>query len=154
MNTLIIYPITALMLSFGTALFVTNGVDLETKNAQQAAEKPNMSFLIKDVKVTLGDIEDSLVTVDELLKVKSLKIHAPITNLKSPPNYEIESFVLSHFENKTWIDISSSSAEITPEMTKVISQAKQGEKLYFEKILVKYPNNSSRKISSIKVVIK
>lgn len=147
MRTLVLFQFLALTLSmfliqFNTTNFVTGKDYIET------------NVMEKDITITLGNITDTVATIKELKKVKNLVIRLSGEEAKNSADYQIESYNLSYFEDNGWKDIYTTGSSVTTEMKKVLKRAKPGEKLYFERIVMKCPDGSSRKMTAIRVVTK
>ena len=155
MKTLFFVQITALTMS----LFTWSQFN-ERNNTSFALEndfivKPtDEDALSKGVTVTLGNITDSVATIDELIQVKSLTIHLPSEKAKQSSTYSIESYNLSYFENDKWNEIHTTGSGVTSEMKEAIGRAKPGSKLYFERIIMKSPDGVSHKMAGIGIRVK
>jgi len=83
---------------------------------------------------TLGDINDTVLTVKEIISKPIIKVYMPKVLLKEEPE-QIHNFSLSiktKNKNYSWLDPVTNSDSLTPEQLEVVKNLKSGDRIILD----------------------
>jgi hypothetical protein len=106
---------------------------------------------IPDPVAIVGDIRDTIATVQQILASGMLKIEFPNSYYRHTAT--ISSFDVTVIKGDKFTDIRSSHYIFPPEMTKVIGELAPGDKLIFNNIRMIQPGGRNRQLAAFQLRI-
>ena len=114
------------------------------------------SYTLKNVPdpvPVLGDLPpcDYTIGYDELMGVDAMRVHMP--DFAYDLKFRVTSFKMTVIRDETVISVESDGEEITDRMKEVMSHLEPGKKVYFENIVARGPEGTSRKLGSMVFIL-
>jgi hypothetical protein len=153
MQTFLLIPLTTLLMTAPATWTENQNVNTSVyhiclnQSPEVQHELVTDELNIKDIIVRVENIAGEEATMEELAQASKLVVTYP-ENFSAEKTVTVESYTLSYKQDDVWKDIHTTGADITPEMHAVLKSIKPTEKLYFERIMVKMPDGTSRKMAS------